>query len=383
MARKRFRAMVPAMERVPYRVPGSLLLVLCGACGAGSALVTPATFATAFAQAVCQVQSRCRQESAFLEQQCEDDASAVYSADLAKAIAAGKSAFNAQQAQACVDGLRARGCQRTPPEVDQACERAVTGTIAAGSACSWLYECATGRCEPAGPGACPAQCGPVGAEGAPCSDGPCDLRAGLRCIDNVCSKLHAADQKCGSTDDCALDLYCDGFGKCSSRTFEQASCDADEQCAAGLWCDASAEGGLCRKQIAPGASCTAASAESIRSACEDGSVCKGFTFAKTGATAGTCTALGELGAGCVASAEITGCGGGLACVGGKCADKPVSGPCAQPDDCKDGVAFCDGTACQLLKTEGATCASSPECASHFCEPSSGTCVDSDPSCHEP
>ena len=125
--------------------PVLLLLVAASACGSGT--VTAAGFPAAFGQAVCEVQARCRGEARYLEQQCEGDSGSLYAGDLAKAIAAGKSKFDARQAQACLDGLRARGCDRTAPEVDQACERAVSGTVAAGASCTWLYECATGRCE--------------------------------------------------------------------------------------------------------------------------------------------------------------------------------------------------------------------------------------------
>ncbi len=360
------------------------LLLLAAACGSGSTPITAAGFPAAYARAVCETQSRCRQEAHFLEQQCEDGAAAVYLPDLPKAIAKGVSKFNASQAQACVDGLSARGCERTPPEVDQACESAVTGTIASGSSCNWLFECAAGRCDPQGPGACPPSCGPVSGEGAPCSAAPCDLRAGLRCIDNVCSKLHGVDQKCSSISDCAVNLFCDGLtSKCAVRTFEQASCGADEECAAGLWCDLSAQGGLCRKKIAQGQSCTATGADAIRGACVDANLCRGFNFSKTGATAGTCAAIGELGASCVGGAQVTGCGGGLVCTGGTCANKPVSGPCVQPDDCKDGVAFCDGSQCQLLEDDGATCTASGQCQSSFCDPALGKCAEFSGACHEP
>jgi hypothetical protein len=346
-------------------------------------LVTAAAFPAEFGKAVCQVQSPCRGEAGYLEQQCEDEASSVYAGDLAKAIAAGRATFDAQQAQACLDGLHARKCGRTPPEVDQACERAVRGTVAAGGSCEWLFECASGRCEPESAGSCPAKCITAAGVGQSCNAGPCDLRAGLRCIDNVCSQLHTVDQKCSSSTDCAIDLYCDGFNKCSVRAFEQASCQTDEECADGLFCDASAEGGLCRKKIAQGASCTAASAQSIAGACVDGSVCKGFSSTKTATTPGTCTALGDVGAACVASAQVTGCADGLLCASGKCAEKPVSGPCTQDDDCKEGFAYCDGAACQLLKNDGVACVASNECDSHFCDPDQAKCVDNSPACHEP
>jgi hypothetical protein len=355
------------------------LLLLAG-CSSGT--ITAAAFPAAFGAAVCNQQARCRAEAHFLEQSCEGDASSVYSADLAKALAKGTSHFNAQAAQKCLDGLNARPCDRTPPDVDQACEQAVTGTVAAGSSCNWIYECQQGRCEPSGPGGCPATCGTVAELGATC-DVPCDLRAGLRCIDNVCSTLHALDQKCSSSADCAVGLYCDGFSKCSTPSFELAVCDANEQCASGLFCDLSANGGLCKKRFQTGQACTATSADAITFACVDGDLCRGFNFTKTQVTAGVCQPLGEIGASCVAGVLVTGCGAGLRCAGGACADKPTSGPCAQDSDCKDGVAYCDGANCQLLKDDGATCTRSQECSSLACDSTSGVCVDTSSFCHEP
>ena len=357
--------------------------LLALALGCAKATVSARDFPALFARAVCEVQMTCRGEATFLEQQCEADSGALFAPDLDKALAAKKAVFDPGQAQACLDGLRARGCDRTPPEVDQACERAVTGTLQKGQPCSWIFECAQGRCEPALAGGCPASCGTAAGEGQSCADSPCDLRAGLRCIENVCSRLHAPGGKCSSDSDCAPGLYCDGFDKCSTRAFEQASCQSDTECATGLFCDAGAEGGLCRKRFAQGASCTAASEQSIATACAEGLVCKGFRFAKTGATPGTCVTLGQIGAACVASAQVTGCAEGLSCNGGFCADKPTSGACAAPEDCKDGVAYCDGSQCKPLKGVGDACATSEECESRSCDPSAGKCASSDPSCHEP
>jgi len=369
-------AAFPAMRRTAPR----LALLLLFACGKGT--ISAKDFPDAYAKAVCKVEQTCRGDADFLEQQCEDGARALYLPDLPKALAKGASAFDARQAQACIDGLNARGCGRNPPDVGAACERAVTGSIHSGQQCNWIFECEQGRCAPTVAGACPSTCAGASGEGGPCQPA-CDLRLGLRCIDNLCSKLHNVDDKCSSDDDCALDLYCDGFGKCSVRAFLQASCEGNDQCAAGLFCDQGPEGGLCRTRFTQGQSCTAASADAIVFACADGLSCKGFSFAKTGATAGTCAATGEIGAGCVASAQITGCANGLRCQAGVCADKPTSGPCTSNDDCKNGVAYCDGTNCQLLLAAGATCASSDQCDSSFCEPSSGKCVDNDPACHEP
>jgi hypothetical protein len=356
-----------------------VVLLFVAACGSGA--VTQAAFPDAFAKAVCEVEAACRREAKFLEQQCENDARSLIAPDLDKAVKAGKAVFVPSEAQACLDGLRARGCDPFAPDVS-ACKRAVKGTLAPGAPCDWIYECAAGTCSPDVPGQCPATCKPVSGEGGPCDPG-CDERLGLRCIDNVCSKLHTASQKCGSDSDCAAGLWCDGFGACAERAFAQAVCQDDHQCADGLWCDRSPEGGLCRAQIATGQPCTAASAEAIVNACVPGDVCKGFTFAKSGATAGTCAPAGDVGASCVAAAQVSGCADGLACVNGACAQKPVSGPCTSDDDCREGAAYCDGSSCQLLKADGAGCASNDECQSGSCDASTGKCVERATLCHEP
>jgi hypothetical protein len=356
-----------------------LLLVV----GCGKAPLAAGDFPAEFARAVCEVEARCRNEAHFLEQQCEEETAALYAPDLDKAVARGKAVFDPAQGQACVEGLRARGCEPVTPETSQACERAVTGKVGQGEPCNWLFECAAGRCEPASPGACPAACGPVAGEGGSCAAMPCDLRAGLRCIDRVCSRLRAAGGGCRSSSDCGRGLFCTAVQKCAARGGEQAGCDADEECAVGLFCDVSREGGLCRKRFAQGEACTTGSAEAIRLACADGMVCRGFSYAKAGATAGVCAAAGEPGASCVASAQVSGCAEGLSCVGGTCAEKSVSGPCAQDDECRDGVAYCDGANCRLLLANGAACAASSQCEERFCEPVSMKCEASDPSCHEP
>jgi hypothetical protein len=358
---------------------GLLLLVA----GCGQSPPTAGDFPAGFARAVCEVQARCRNQARYLEQQCEEETAGLYSGDLDKAVGRGKAVFDPRQAQACIDGMRGRGCEPAPPEINQACERAVIGMIAQGQPCDWIFECAAGRCEPASTGACPAACAAGGSEGAPCAGTPCDLRAGLRCIGSVCSRLRAAGDSCKSSTDCAAGLFCSALERCAVRGSEQASCDIDEECGVGLFCDLSREGGLCRKRFVQGEPCTTGSPDAIRFACGDGLVCRGFSFAKTGSIPGVCAPAGEPGATCVANAQLTGCAEGLVCAGGSCADKTVNGPCAQDADCRDGVAYCDGTQCRLLLPEGASCTASSQCQERFCDPGSRTCQTSDPSCHEP
>ena len=355
----------------------ALLLVGCGGGG-----LTAAQYPAVFARTLCQVQARCRLEAAYLEQQCEDDTVTLYAPDLARAMAAGKAAFDAAQAQSCLDGLTAAGCDRTPMTVQQACERAVTGTVADHAPCSWTWECKNGRCAQAGPGVCPGTCSGASAEGAAC-DPPCDLRQGLRCIAGHCSKPHLAGGACTSDEDCDVQLFCDGFDNhCAPRGTAQFTCQADAECAAGTYCDVSAASPVCKRKLAAGAACDAASVAAVAAVCADGLVCKGYKATKPATTPGACAAAAQAGGACVA-ADVTGCLSGLRCSGAACAEKPVSGPCASGADCKDGAAYCDGAQCQLSKDDGAACTASAQCASHLCGPSSNVCESGDPACHEP
>jgi len=369
--------------RAPMR-RARLLLALAAACGPG---LSSDDFAGAFAQAVCSVQSRCRVEGRYLEQACEKELRTVFAPDLGKAIAAHRAAFDAGPAQACLDGLLARGCDPAPPLVEQACASAAKGLVAEGGQCFWLYECAAGYCVPAQPGVCPATCtAPVG-EGGACpgkNNAGCDARAGLRCVAGVCSKRHASTQPCVSDSDCAPGLFCRDGQACAARGNELASCGAQNECNASLFCELTASGGLCRKKGEQGRPCgTNAQSLAVDRECAAGLVCKGYTTAKAGPTPGTCTPAGDEGAPCVAAASINGCAGGLVCAGGSCALKPVSGPCSAQDDCRARAAFCSAAGqCQALKAAGAACVQAYECESSYCPAASGTCEESAGACHE-
>jgi hypothetical protein len=361
-----------------------LLLVILAGCGSG---LTAADFPASFARTICRLQARCVHFAAFEEQRCEADERALYDPDLDKAIKAGRSQFDAGQAQKCLDGLNAAPCERLSPEVRQACLNAVKGTVAPGGQCNWLYECASGLCSPQQPGACPATCIAPVAEGGTCpgkNGAGCDDRAGLRCIASVCSKLHSAGSPCTFDGDCAPAYFCAATGLCAVRGNEQASCGADGECATGLYCQLIDAGGLCRKKVAQGKPCGEDSAHviSVESQCADGLLCKGFSATKTSLTPGVCSTPADVGGAC--GSGISGCAEGLVCASGKCALPPASGPCAGGTDCLDGVAYCDAAGqCQALKADGTACADKVECRSRFCSAASGKCETMAGACHEP
>src|SRR5438552_15220859 len=134
-------------------MPRAFLLLFLAGCGGGS--IGAADFPAAFAKAVCVPQARCRTSAAYEEKLCEEEVSSLFAPDLDKAIKAGRSRFDPGQAQKCLDGVVAAGCDRPPPEVAQACASAVAGLVPSGGQCNWAFECVSGLCIPAQPGACP------------------------------------------------------------------------------------------------------------------------------------------------------------------------------------------------------------------------------------
>jgi hypothetical protein len=343
-----------------------LVIALVAACQGG---LSSKDFPGAFARAVCQPQARCRTDSVRSEAACEDAARAIYGGDLDAALARGAVRFDEAQAQACVDGLSARGCQRTPPAVDTACINAIRGKIPAGQSCNWLYECAGGICEPDTPGACPAQCKAVLPQGAECpgkDNLSCDARLGVRCVLGHCAKPLPAGATCVSDADCDAGLFCSGDQVCRALGQPGAACGDGSHCAAGESCKA----GSCARKAQAGTSCGA------NGECADGFVCKGLSKGAQG----SCTPFGEVGAACV-GADVDGCAEDLICVSSRCALKPVSGPCMATNDCLEGAAFCsDSGQCTATAPDGASCSNAEQCASGYC---AGTCGPRPGACHEP
>src|ERR1700694_752466 len=149
------------------------------ACGGGD--LTPASFPAAFSQSVNGPQARCRTLATYFAQRDVSDVRGLYEPDLPLAVKAARVRFDPVQARLCIDGMNARGCGRASAATAAACRAAVTGLVASGSPCSWLYECAQGICLPDKRG-CPATCPPVVPWGGSCpGDGQanCDERKGI------------------------------------------------------------------------------------------------------------------------------------------------------------------------------------------------------------
>lgn len=363
----------------------STVCALVAACGQGG--LTSAEYPGLYAQAYSAPISACRHEARYLAQQDLQDTRDLLATDLPRAIKLNRAAFDATQAQACLAALAGRGCSRVT-EVPAVCWNAVRGLVADGGACSWLLECEHGFCS--GDNGCPATCGGALTAGAACpgkKNEQCDARLGVDCVAGVCSGPLIVGAACDSTARCSPGLFCDSVDqKCAPQHYEQTVCGADEECKDGLYCQLTSGGGLCRRQVAAGQPCgeDADHALSATSQCADGLLCAGFS--RKPLKAGTCAAPGDLGAGCSASSDVTGCASGLDCASGACAMPPGPGQPCFNGSCLRGTAFCDaGNHCVALFADGTACTDSSQCQSRDCDAASGKCLtpDSLHACHEP
>ena len=369
------------------------LLLLSSACGNGP--LTAANFPAAYAKAYSEPVSRCRHQAAFLAQADLAGTQGTYDTDLPKALKLGRAAFDATQAQLCLDALTGRDCDRVN-ETPTACFNSVRGLVPDGGACSWLFECAHGFC--GGDNGCPSKCPGALTLGAECpgkGNVQCDQRLGIDCIASVCSAPLAVGGTCDESSRCAMGLFCDSFdSKCATKKNEQVVCAVDEECVHGLYCQLSGDAGLCRKKVAQGKPCgdDANHARSAASECADGLLCAGFSLKPP--HPGVCSAPGDVGAACTASADVSGCAEGLNCKGGLCALPPNPGQSCFSCVCADGAycdadpaaASCDPAAkCKAVLADGQTCTRSDQCAGRNCDSNTGTCLTPAGihACHEP
>jgi hypothetical protein len=295
-------------------------------------------------------------------------------AGLAEAVAAGALAFDADAAQACLDGLGDLSCEALQVSLTitlgapvASCGEALTPQQAPGEPCALGTECAGGTCVFAG--SCPGSCEALGDPGDPCGpDAFCDF-ARAACLEDACVALpdHVGDP--------CPDL----------------PCAAPLSCVSGACAAASLGGEPCGGGNAP---------------CYPGLVC----VQQTVAAAGTCAAPRTVGEPCFASDDCAaGEGGPLLCVGGSCQPAPSPGqpcfdfacdaagtcdlaaipptcvprpgagePCANGSSCAAGL-FCSQGKCAALLPVGAACESPHQCASGRCPAS--TCIAPDaPAC---
>lgn len=316
----------------------SIAIVACVACGGGGSGgggISLADFAAQALAARCEAQVRC---GLWADQaSCVASGQAVEDPSLPAAVSAGKLAFDGVKAQQCFDAVAAVSCDQTDitERVEAApCKQMFVGKVKQGAACEFDFECASGVCLIPGcnNACCPGQCGPPeqpAQVGASC--------ANVACVDNA---------------------YCDQTLTCRALVAQGGACMDSTWCDFGLGCTGTSGGGMgtCNPLPATGAPCPDLQCASI------GDICNAQK---------TCVAAGLPSAPCTGSGE---CSSNYQCdATNHCAPYPSVGQACSL--ACSGDAFCMTGTCAARLANGATCGGSNQCASAYCDQTSGQCAD--------
>jgi hypothetical protein len=315
-------------------------------------------------RAVCEWQTRChgfaRVDDCVDSARPADPSAAAY---VLRASAAGTLEFDREAAAACLDEVRARGCEDPDPPDPEPCARVYRGRVGRNLPCMSSAECAgegavcgfdPGCDEACCVGRCRVPAEPL-ALGEPCG-------GGARCVDEgfcaadpntgaptVCTPRVAAGEPCPNFEPCAPGAECDG-ATCVEVPVraEGEPCGFEAgTCAEGLECNGGADAGArCVRPAALGAPCDPAGpvrcarfdtrCDPVRRLCEllpgpgaaCDQACRGhascqYSGGGPDAAVGTCVAYATLGDAC--GDDSPGCLGWLECQSGRCA-RPEASP---------------------------------------------------------
>lgn len=258
---------------------------------------------------------------------------------LVHAVEAGRITYQPDQAAACLAAVRDAACDATLAdarvEVD-ACRATFLGTLADGAACFEDEACRSGDC--ATPtcslACCPGTCGPTlptPSLGQACPQGRC-----------------------------ARGAYCSPAGTCEALVTAGGACSDRRACDYGLTCSTDR---VCTDAPNRGASCAQSACADVGDRCDPDSK--------------TCVPLQGRGGPC--ARDATGqydCQRPLYCSSASllCEElPPVGAACFLY--CAPGVRCNDDFVCEAKADNGQPCANKGECASDFCDATSGVCAD--------
>jgi hypothetical protein len=311
-----------------------VVLAMTGAAGcSGGGGIAVGDYLDRLVEAHCQYDVRCGLFTDLAS--CEAFFTLRDDPSLAAAIDAGKSSYDADKAEQCVNQIANADCDRTTKEgreTPAVCSEVVTGTVQTGDACASSSECVSGACATptCGMACCLGTCVAANAPaklGEPCATRTCEV--GLAC-DNakMCVELLAAGAPCTSGDQCAYGLGCAGSpGTCKALPKVGEPCPDNVCTAFGATCSA----GTCIADGLPGAPCTV------------GTDCSPFYTCD--ATAHQCAAYPTLG-------------------------MPCNTACSDDSWCNIPSGSGSGT-CDAPQADGAACSYDVECTTHFCDSSAG------------
>lgn len=350
--------------------------------------------------------------------------------EIARAVDAGRIAYDADLAGSCLHAIRAADCADISAVFENMpddCQSVFGGLVAEDGNCYINGECADGMYCDRSVSDCPGVCTPYKSIDDSCSGGDCDpdeagcdyqqgvcvalagsgescdnidCRDGLVCnSDNnpsVCIVPASAGQSCSSTRGCEAGLQCVG-GKCVGPAGAGKSCNIGLDysnimfaCGPGYYCDADfvqgESNGICRSKKGSGAECV------MFYECKANLLCIGTQINQQTkeVTPGSCgKPLGQ-GAACNPGLQVPECNWDLYCDGDTsvCKAYPGAGDECTPNqspDCLGNDLYCDATSgkCEQKKADGEDCTDYEECQSDNCDIyDTGKCLPSN-SCEEP
>jgi hypothetical protein len=310
-----------------------------GAAGAAGSSGTPVALdqlGTAIAPVICDILKTCQgpgfglafsSAEACQKQIADGFADASYPT-LKDEVDSGTVVFDGTKAAACLDQIKALGCDYPTSRIASVCQDLLAGQVAEGASCTSGDECTVGHyCKV--DAACPGKCTPLEAAGGACKKSD-DCVSGLVCDgdSSQCVKPAAIGQACKQgKPPCNLDGLCVGVddakktpGMCTTYTAalsaaQGASCDIakTQLCLPALACavatiDATGATYSCVPRVTSGAACKLA----IPSMCPTGEYCDGIDTTK-GKIDGTCKALPTQGQDCAPNLAGANCAEGLVC----------------------------------------------------------------------
>ncbi len=305
---------------------------------ANGALDYPA-FVRARAHIFCQASADCGFSDGSYTSQCEQAAVHV-----ALDPDPNTFSFDPAAAQRCLDAMTVAvaECRAniTLPNMMlfDACMSIVTGKSPAGSPCPSLLECAPGTSciFSVSNGVCGTECRPRPGLGETCDLG-CVEGAFCDSKTRKCLARFDTGMGCAFSDECKAGLAC--LNKvCSTPGAIGAACGTSSDCASGI-CDRVATPAVCSMEKRSGERCR------VTGDCAPRLVCAGTTGQEV------CISPVANGGNCVAG----GCQGPLSCVAGKCISPALLGEPCPNKDCVTG--YCSATTgkCEPLIARGKTC----------------------------
>jgi hypothetical protein len=296
--------------------------------------------------------------------------------DIQNDVTAGTIKYDGNQARTCADAISAGSCAVLDNNTPDSCQKALSGTVAAGADCDIDQDCAgLSRCEVTG-AACPGKCAPRASAGVACAkDGDCALGFVCSPVTSLCVAPAAAGEPCQGTvaGNCAAGLICIGnddtnkkAGTCmTAATALTQSAGATCDLQAGPWCTdglscvvQSVSGGTltskCQAVAAAGGMCGIG----IPNACPTGQYCPlQLTDLIAGTYTATCTALPTAGQACAPKLGLARCAANLVCDDTTAPTKPV---CITPIDL--GNPCSDNSLCYSQNCVSGACVPASPCA---------------------